>query len=479
MVEQLKEKTAKGLLWGTINNGSAQLINLIVGILLARLLTPEDYGIVGVLAVFGAIASSLQNSGLVPALINIKDPTHNDYNAVFWFNITVSLTLYLVLFLCAPLIARFFHQPCLEMVSRYIFLGLPLQALSIASGAYMIKNMMNREIAIVNVTALLLSGLAAIIMAQLGYSYWSLVVLQLLNVSIITLGRFYYVPWYPSLKIDMEPVKKMLGFSVKLLFTSIANAINFHLLTLIFGRLLPFQMVGYYSQANKWSNMAKSSISDAIGQVAQTVIVSVNDEHEREMRVFRKLTRFTAFLSFPLLLGLALMAHEFILATIGEKWEGSVILLQILCLGGAFLPFLTLYQNLCVSHGRSDIYMYCNIGQIVAQLVIVLLLHRQGIVVIVAAYSALTILWLLIWQGVAHRLIGLQAIDFLKDITPFLIVSLAVCTMTYFLTVSITNHIILLLARMAVFAILYIGILKMLHAQILEESVQFILKKKR
>ena len=478
MADNLKERTAKGLLWGTINNGTAQVLNLVIGIFLARKLDATDYGIVGVLAIFGAIASSLQNCGLAPALINIKTPTHKDYNAVFWMNLSISMGLYVILFLSAPLIAAFFHQPCLVSVSRYMFLGLPIQALSIASGAYLMKNMMNREIAIIGIVSLALSGAVGILMAYQGFSYWSLVAQQLINVTCITLGRFYYVPWMPSLHIDLTPVKQMLGFSVKLMITSIVNALNFHVLTFVFGRFLPIQAVGYYAQANKWNNMAKTTISDAIGQVAQTVMVSVSDERDRDIRVFRKLMRFTAFLSFPALLGLALVSREFIILTIGEKWMDSILLLQILCIGGAFLPFYTLYQNLAISHGRSDIYMWYNIGQIVIQLAIVLLLYKLGIVAIVCASSAFIVLWLVAWHLVGYRLIGLRFIHLLMDTLPFLFVALAVMAATYVITMRIENLALLLALHILIAAVLYVGAMKLLQAKVMEETLQFLFKKK-
>lgn len=248
---------------------------------------------------------------------------------------------------------------------------------------------MNREIAVIAVSSLILSGAVGILMAISGYSYWSLVGFQLTYAVCVLIGRFYYVRWLPKLKVDFTPVKKMFSFCVKLLVTNIVQVINFHVLTFIFGRILPIETVGYYSQANKWNNMAKTTIADAIGQIAQPVLVSISDEHARETRVFHKLMRFTAFLSFPALFGLAMVSHEFILVTIGEKWRESIPLLQILCVGGAFMPFYVLYQNVAITSGRSDVYMWCNIGQMVVQLVLVVLLRKEGVEAIVGLFLCL------------------------------------------------------------------------------------------
>lgn len=479
MAETLKEKTAKGLFWGALNNGMTQVLNLVLGIVLARNLTPADYGIVGVLTIFSAVASMLQSSGLGTGLINMKQPTDNDYNSVFWFNILVSLSLYIILFLCAPLIALFFHQPCLTVVSRVLFLTLPLSALGLTSGTYLTKNMMNREIAVIAVSSLILSGAVGILMAISGYSYWSLVGFQLTYAVCVLIGRFYYVRWLPKLKVDFTPVKKMFSFCVKLLVTNIVQVINFHVLTFIFGRILPIETVGYYSQANKWNNMAKTTIADAIGQIAQPVLVSISDEHARETRVFHKLMRFTAFLSFPALFGLAMVSHEFILVTIGEKWRESIPLLQILCVGGAFMPFYVLYQNVAITSGRSDVYMWCNIGQMVVQLVLVVLLRKEGVEAIVWAISLFTILWLGVWHLLTHNLVRIRFIDVLKDIVPFLGVSLLVMVATYFVTLPITSLPLLLAARILMAAVLYAGVMKLLQAKVMEECIDFVRKRRK
>jgi O-antigen/teichoic acid export membrane protein len=477
MAKTLKEKTAQGLVWSAVNSGMTQLLNLVIGIFLARMLLPGDYGIVGVLTIFTAIAGCLQASGFTQGLINLKQPTANDYNSVFWFNTTVSLVLYAILFCCAPLIAWFFHQPVLVGVSRFVFLSFVISSFGIAQNAYMVKNMMQREIAISSVLALVVSGSVGLLLAFLDKAYWSLAWQQVVYITVLNAGRYYYADWRPSLHIDMGPVKRMFRFSVKILFTNIINTLSQHLLTFIFGHLFHINTVGNYSQANKWNTMASSTISNTLGQVAQTVLVSVEDERERELRIFRKMLRLTAFLSFPALFGLSLVSREFILCLLKDKWADAIPLLQILCVGGAFLPFYTLYQNLAISNRRSDLYMWCNIAQIVAQLAIVLLLSRYGIMVIVYAYTAFTIGWLLVWQLIARRLIGLRFWHLLLDTMPFMLAALAVMAATYFLTITIDSLPLLLISRIVLAALLYFAVMKAAKVKILDECIRYFSKK--
>jgi len=473
----LKEKTAKGLLWGALNSGSTQLLNLIFGIFLGRLITPAEYGIVGVLSIFTLIAGNLQSSGFTQALVNLKAPRNEDYTAVFWFNTLTSFVLYALLFLSAPLIARFFHQPCLVEVSRFVFLSFVISSFGIAHNAYMTKNMMNRELAIIGAIALLCSGGVATFLAFYGFSYWSLAWQQIIYITVLNIGRYYYTPWRPSWHFTFEPVRKMFGFSVKILITNIINTLSNNILTLLFGRLYPIKAVGDYSQAYKWNTMASAFVANAVGQVAQPVLASVKEEQGRSVRVFRKMLRFTAFLSFPAMFGLAIISNEFILLTIGKRWIDAVPLLQMLCIGGAFVPFYTLYQNVAISNGRSDIYMFCNIAQIVLQLVIIGFFYHLGINTMVMVYTLFTIAWLFVWQWTARRIIGLRFREVIKDVMPTLCIALLVMATTYFVTLSLHHLLLLLICRILIATLLYAAIMKLLHVEMMDELLLFVKKR--
>lgn len=478
-MESLKEKTAKGLFWGAMNSGTMQILNLIFGIVLAKQLTPGDYGIVGVLTIFSLIAGNLQSSGFTQGLTNIKHPTSNDYNAVFWFNVIVSAVIYVILFFCAPLIAWYFHSPVLTTLSRFVFLGFFISAFGIAHNAYMFKNIMARERTITGFVSLVLSGLCGITLACNGMAYWSLAWQSILFVLTQNICRYYYTydKWHPSLHIDFSPIRKMFSFSVKILITSIINTINSNVLTFIIGHKFPMAAVGNFTQANKWNTMAYSTISGTIEQVAQPVLAQITDDNEREKRVFRKLMRFTAFFSFPALFGLSLVSQEFILLTIGEKWAECIPMLQVLCIGGAFFAFNTMYQQLAISSGRSDIYMWCNIVQIILQIALILVSCNYGIFTMVIAYTVFSILWLGVWQWQAHRIIGLRLRDALSDTMPFMLSAAAVMVATYFITLPISNLWLLFPLRIIIASALYFAIMKIANAEILNECIRFVRKK--
>lgn len=473
----LKERTATGLLWGAINNLTIQLLSALIGIVLGNILDPGEYGMVGMLAIFTAIAATLSDSGFTAAITNLKQPTHREYNAVFWFSTLCSLLLYALFYFMAPLIAAFFHQPALVDLSRLVFASFVVAGIGTAHSAYMFRNMMNREKAIMNAVAIVVSGAVGITLALLDYSYWSLAWQQFVYICVIDLGRLYYVRWIPTLHIDLRPIREMFGFGSKILITNIMNQVNNNVLSFIFGRLFLPKDVGNYTQAAKWNTMGHSLISGTIQQVAQPVMASINEDGEgRQINVFRKMLRFTAFLSMPAMFGLALIA-DFVVVLLGTKWADSVPLLRILCISGAFLPIQTLYQNLFISHGRSDTYMWCTFTQIAVQIATILAFSTFGLQVMVMAYATIQILWIGVWQTLAHRLITLRLTDVLKDICPFLLTAAACVAIAYMTTQAISQPVLLILVRIIITAALYLCVMKVARVKIFSECIQFLFKR--
>ena len=476
-MDNLKERTAKGIAWGAINNGATQVLNLIFGIILARKLSEADYGIVALITIFTTLAGCIQAAGFSQALANLKPPTQRDYNAVAWFNIFAGFSLYIILFFCAPLIAWFFDQPALTDVSRVAFLTIPISAIGIVPNAKLWIELRNREQAIASIIALIISGCCGVWLAWNRYGYWSLAWQQVAYIVVATIIKYYFTRWRPTLPVDFNPIRQMFGFSSKLLLTNILTVISQQVQTFIFGKMLHINTVGQFSQANKWNTMGHSFISNTMAQVAQPVLTNADNEEGRQQRVFRKMLRFTSLVCFPLMFGLALVAHEFIIVTIGAKWEPSVILLQILCIGGAFIPLQTLYQNLIISRKRSDIYLRLVALQIVLQIILTLSFAKLGIVAMVAAFSALNLLFTACWHFALQRILPLSMFDVLKDTIPFTLIAAVVMVATHYATLSITNLWLLLLIRIMMAAALYLVAMRLLNVAILKECLQFIRKK--
>ncbi len=490
-MESLKDKTARGLFWGGMNNGVQQLLGLAFGIILGRLLDPSDYGMTAMLAVFSVIANELQSSGFKTGLINLREPRHEDYNAVFWFNVVAGALIYAVLFLAAPLIARFYGNPALIPLSRYVFLGFVFSSFGMAQSAYLTKQMQIKQIAKCGMTATLTSSLVSVAMAAMGFGYWALATQYLMYIAVNTLLLWCFSAWRPTLSpltSHLSPLKRLFPFSFRIMLSAIFTQLNANIMNLLLGRFYGEANTGHYNQAYQWSSKCFLLVGNMLKQVDQTVLVGLREERERQLAVLRKMVRFTAFVSFPLLFGLAIVSHEFIMLAIGEKWAFAASLLPLLCLCGAFMPLSTLLTDSVISQHRSDIYLWSTIALGVLQIALMVGLWRQGIMVMVVAYTLLNIAWMFVWHFFVRRLMGYRLIDFLKDILPFALAAASVMGLTWLITYQFTVYSlrftddylrlwILLISRVVMAMLLYYGVMRIAGAVILKEVMAFIKKK--
>lgn len=475
----LKGKTAKGLFWGGMSNGVQQLLNLFFGIFLARILNAEDYGMVGMLTIFTVIAGSLQESGFTNALVNKKDASHKDFNAVFWFSTLLGITLYIILFFCAPLIAQFYHKPELTPLARFLFLGFLMSSTATAHNAVLFKRLMVKQKAIAQICGLTISGIVGVTMAFNGMAYWGIATQSVVNIIVTNALFWFFSPWRPTFSIDLKPLKKMFGFSSKILVTNIFIQANNNIFSVLLGRLFSTAEVGYYTQANKWDNMGYSLIGNMVNGVAQPVLTAVSDDQSRQRNVFRKMLRFTSFISFPAMFGLALVAHELIVIAVTDKWLPCVTILQWLCIWGAFFPITALYTNLIISKGRSNIYMWNTIALGIIQLAALLFVHSYGIQAMITVFVLINVGWLFIWQYFVWKLLGLTLMKALKDILPFTIFAFTTMVATYFITLSISNIYILFITKIIIATVIYIFIMWITNSVVFKESIQFLLNRKK
>ena len=476
-MDNLKEKTAKGLFWGGMNNGIQQLLGFVFGIIMARLLVPEYFGLVAMITVFSAVANALQNSGFSTALINEKDQKDSNYNAVFWFNIGMGVAIYIILFFCAPLIADYYREPRLLWLCRYAFLSFVFSSWGVAQAAFLYKNLRAKELAKANIIAVLLSSGIAVVMAWQGFTYWAIATQTNLFILISTLIRWHYSEWRPTFNIDFSFIRRAFPFSIKILLSEILTQVNNNVMNILLGRYFGSTNTGQYNQAYQWNFKGYALVQNMVKQVDQAVLVSLSDERERQLAVLRKMIRFAAFISFPLLLGIGLVAKEFIVLALGEIWLTSAEYLQIICIAGAVIPISTLLADLLISKGRSDIFMWCTLILGICQIAALILLHPYGIRMMVYAYVALTLIWMFVWHFFVRRQTGYSLLMLLKDIIPFALAAVAVMVVTGFATQMIPALWLKLLCRVILAAILYYAVMRLAGAQILKECQQFLKRK--
>lgn len=478
MAEQsLKDKTAKGLFWGGISNGIQQLLSLVFGICLARMLSQTDYGMFTMLIIFTTAANLLLDSGFTTALINKKDATDKDYNSVFWFSTGMGVFLYILLFLAAPYIAVWLGVPSLTTPARFMFLWFLFGSTGTVHNALLVKNLMIKEKAKIEISAFVLSGMVAVGMAWQGMAYWSLFVQMVLQGFIGTLLRWYYSPWRPSFRFDSQPLKQMFPFSAKLLITGLFNVVNNNIFGPLIGKYYSPKAAGDYGQGYKWSYVGYSVVWGMVNNVSQPVLAQLSNNPGRQEQAFRKMVRFVSFLVFPCMLGLAFVSHEFIFITVTDKWAASIPYMQLFCIWGAITPINNLCANVIVSHGKSNIFMYSTITLDIIQLAVVFLSYPYGLVQMVINYIIVNLFWFFVWYYFVRRCIPIRLFNLVcRDIFPFLFAALGAIAIAYFITLNIENIYLRLGIKMVIVASLYTGVLYLCKAVVLKESIQYLKK---
>ncbi|MDR0573680.1 MAG: lipopolysaccharide biosynthesis protein [Tannerella sp.] len=477
----LKDKTAKGLFWGGMSSGLQQIFQLIFGIVMLSLLDPEDFGIVGLLAIFLAIAVLTQDGGFAIALINRKEIRYEDYNAVFWFNIIISSVLYIILFFSAPLISHFYNTDILTRVARVFFLSFLFIGIGNAHYAYMSKTLMVKEKATIDVISLLVSGITGIIMAYKGFAYWAIVLQSTSYFFISTSMKWFYVSWKPSLNINLKPLKHMFSFSINLYLTNIFSKISENIFSVLLGKFYDTKdIVGYYTQGHKWSVMGGTFVSGMLNSVAMPVFVQINEEKDRQRKAFRKMLRFGALISFPSLLGLFFVGKDFLLIIAnGDKWQPATPFLQLFCLWYSVYFIWSLYTNMLLTHKKSNIYMWGTILTAISQLIsiTILFLLKCSIQQMVIAHIGIYFMSLLFWQYFIHKLIGLKFSHVIRDIAPYLTISIGCILISWFVTKGIENIYVRFTLKIIITAILYITIVWKSNSTIIRESYAFFQRK--
>ncbi|WP_302026386.1 lipopolysaccharide biosynthesis protein [Parabacteroides johnsonii] len=478
MAEQtLKEKTAKGLFWGGLSNGVQQVLNLVFGLILARILNASDYGMVGMLAIFSAIASTIQESGFTAALTNQKEIRHEDYNAVFWFSTLTGVLFYLILFFCAPLIAAFYDKPELIGLSRVVFLGFLFGGFGISSNAYLFKMLMVKERAKIDIISLVCSGMIGVTLALNGFTYYGLAIQTVTYIGVGSLLKFIYAPWKPTFQINLYPLKLMFGFSSKLILTNIFTQISNNIFSVILGKFYSSQQLGYYSQGQKWMGVGSQLIGGMINPVAQPILAQSSGCVERQRHIFRKMVRFGAFVSFPVILGLAFVAKEFILFLLGEKWMPSVPFLQLSCLWGVASFLWILYTSVLISHGKSDWYLKGMIYISVLQMIVVLIFSFLSIYWMILGYICVYYLGILMWHYYMNKIIHVSLYDVIMDVIPYALALSISVVISAVIVGFVENIYIVFVFKLFFVSIIYLAILYWGNSVIFKESIEYMKKK--
>lgn len=480
MVKQsLKEKTASALIWNLLDKGGQQIIIFIVGIIVANILSVEDYALVGMLAIFTAIANIVLDSGFSSALIRKKDTTDTDFNSVFYFNLAASLVLYAILFLSAPYIATFFNQPQLINLARVLFLALPLNSLTIVQSTILSKDIRFKRLAKINVISLLISGFSSLLMAYSGLGVWTLTWQPVILASVRSLLLWANSPWRPGLTFSTQSIKDMFGFASGLLVASLINTIFLNIYSVVLGKIYPAKQLGYYTQGSKMSDMGITMLYSSIQTATYPIFSNIQDDKERLLRAYRKTIRFTSFLIFPVIAGLILTASPTIEILLKEEWYPCIPFFQLLCLGGGFTILTAINNNFIKVGGRSDILLILEIIKILITVICLLFTIHKPALIMVSGLVATRLAVYLITIIFVQKYIRYTLIMQLKDIFPYLLFSVIMYLILSPLSNWITNNLLLLPAQITGGFMIYFLLAKCTGSKILDDTIDLILKRKK
>lgn len=454
-VQSLKSKTVKGVIWSSVERFSVQGVQFFVMLIIARLLTPNDYGLVGMLAVFLAISQTLIDSGFSQALIRKQNRSVTDNNTVFYFNIIISIILYAFLFIIAPWVADFYEEPQLVILMRVVCLVVVVNSFAVVQRAILTANINFKLQAKASFISALISGSIAVYLAINGYGVWTLVFQQLLSAFVNVLLLWWYSPWRPEFLFSWKSFREMFSFGSKLMAVGLIDTIYNNLYQIIIGKIFSATSLGFYTRAQHFSDLPSSNITGILQRVTYPVLCSIQDDDERLRENYRKLLRVSAFIVFPIMCLMAGLAHPMIKLLLGEKWDYAATLLEPICFFMMWYPIHAINLNLLQVKGRSDLFLKLEIIKKVIIVSVLILSIPFGLLFMCYSRIATTIICLVINTYYTGKLIQVGFIRQMKDLAGSLSASLMVFISALFATTITNNHLLQLLLGLLVAVLTY------------------------
>lgn len=439
MAESLKNKTIKGVFWSSVERFSIQGIHFLVTLVLARILTPKDFGLIGMLTVFIALAQSLIDSGFSLALIRKQDRTDTDNSSVFYFNIVTSIFVYLLLYAVAPFVSVFFHEPQLTELMRVLCLVVIINSFAVIQRVIYTSAVNFKIQAKATTLAAIISGIIGIVMAIQGFGVWSLVFQQLSSAFFTTILLWYYSKWKPKFVFSWKSFKKLYLFGFNLMVVGIFETLYQNSYQIFIGRYFSAAQLGFFTQAKHIATLPSSNISGIIGRVTYPVMSKLQDDNRRLSDYYRKMARVLAFIVFPLMCGLAALSFQTVEILIGRKWQFAAVLLIPLSFSFMFYPVHAVNMNILQVKGLSKLYLQSELIKKVISIAFLVGTIPFGIVVMCYGRIVSSLLTLLINMFYTSKQVEISLFTLIKDLIPILTLSLSMFVVVWFISRTVEN----------------------------------------
>ena len=478
----LKDKAIKGVFWSLIERFGNQGIQFFIGLILARLLLPEDYGLIGMILVFISLAQVFVEGGFPSALIRKTNITDSDYSTVFWFNMIASFICYILLFFLSPFIAEFFKEPKLILLTQVVGLNIIINSFGIIQKTILTKNLNFKSQATINLSSIMISGLIGVYCAYNSFGVWALVIQNLCRNLIMSMAFWISSNWRPKAIFSKSSFNDLFGFGSNLLFSALINAVSENLYSIIIGKLYNAKSLGFYTRANQFQKLPVSSIYGAIGVVSYPVLSELQHNNSQLKEGYRTMIRLTAFVLFPIMAILGVIAEPMIHIVLTDKWLPSVPILQILCIVGAFYPLHAINLDILKVKGRSDLFFKLEIVKQVLNITMIIICYKWGVIGLVWGSVVLNFICYYLNSFFSKMLVSYSLFNQLKDLLPFSLISTLIVILLYFVNSILRDQLLQLIISPIIGILFYILVAQLLNLKELglfkEILFKFIIKRK-
>ena len=433
MAESLKNKTVKGVGWSAVDNVSQHVVTFVVSIVLARLLTPDDYGLIGIVTIFTLVSQTLINAGFSSALIRKKDATDDDYNTVFIVNLGMSILLYVIVFFASPAIAKFFNRHELVSLVRVTSLSMVIGGLAIVQQTILTKRIDFKSQTVITLTASIISGVIGIVMAFIGFGVWSLVAQQLSLQTIRTIGLWIVNRWVPKLRFSTYSFKELFGFGWKMMVSGVLDTVWKELYQVVVGKFYSPATLGQYTRAKQFSQLFSSNLTSVIQRVTYPVLSNIQDDKERMVSAYRRIIKTTMFITAISMFFLGAISEPLLYCLIGPKWHEAATYLPLICINGSLYPLHAINLNMLQVQGRSDLFLGLEIVKKIIGLLPLSICIFWGILPMLYVSLFTGIICYFLNSYFPGKLLGYSSWMQLRDVAPSYALATLIAIIVYFI----------------------------------------------
>lgn len=484
--QSLKEKTISGVFWKFLEKFSVQGVMFIQSIIMARLLDPSDYGLIGMVAILNGVCAILADSGFTNALIRKKDRTPEDFSTVFVFNVVMNILMAVFMVVFAPIFADFYHQPILKNIIYLFAIQSASGGLLAVQGAKMIVDLQFRIMSFINVVTTISIGLISVVLAFYGLGVYALVIPNIVMIY-IRFGLYYhYQHWFPGFKFSTQSFKELFSYGSKILISNLLNCIFGNIYPIVIGKKFSSAALGYYSRGEGYAALPSDTVNDVISNVTLPILSKIQDDTQELSVIYRKMLRVSAYLVFPVMTALAALARPLVIVMISEKWIPCVIFLQILCFSAMWKPISSLNMNLLQVKGRSDLFLRITIAEKILLILVVVVTVPMGIVAMCIGSVISAYFTLFINTFYTGKLIGVGFVSQMRDLFPSFVLSSLMGLTIYLISVYINSYVLQIVVGVILGFGFYCGMSMLLNFMefnyvkaIIEGRLSMIMKKKK